>query len=116
MSSASCRSVPPTARRKSWRAASPKTNTLPSSTCCSATRPNGIPEYGVTDVRGGLLDLAKGFGMSEDAFNKCVADPKDDDAINQVAEDGATRYGINSTPSIVIDGTLRPGHGGMGRP
>ena len=37
-----------------------------------------------------------------------VADPKGDDLINQVAEDGANRYGINSTPSIVIDGTLRP--------
>jgi protein-disulfide isomerase len=66
------------------------------------------PEFGVTDVRGGLLAVSKGFGMSEDAFNKCVADPKSDDIINQVAEDGANRYGINSTPSIVIDGTLRP--------
>ena len=66
------------------------------------------PEYGVTDVRGGLLQLAKGFGMSEDAFNQCGADPKGDDVINQVAEDGASRYGVNSTPSIVIDGTLRP--------
>lgn len=66
------------------------------------------PEYGVTDVRGGLLGLAKSFGMSEDAFNTCVADPKGDDLINQVAEDGANRYGVSSTPSIVIDGTLRP--------
>ena len=71
-------------------------------------QPKWDPEYGVSDVRGGLLDLAKGFGMSEDAFNACIADPKGDDAINQVAEDGANRYGINSTPSIVIDGTLRP--------
>lgn len=66
------------------------------------------PEYGITDVRGGLLGVANGFGMSEDAFNKCVADPHEDDLINKVAEDGATRYGVNSTPSIVIDGTLRP--------
>ena len=66
------------------------------------------PEYGITDVRGGLLAVSKDFGMSEDAFNACVADPKGDEVINQVAEDGATRYGINSTPSIVIDGTLRP--------
>ena len=66
------------------------------------------PEYGVTDVRGALLAVSKDFGMSEDAFNKCVADPKADDVINQVSEDGANRYGINSTPSIVIDGTLRP--------
>jgi protein-disulfide isomerase len=67
------------------------------------------PEYGITDVRGALLELAKGFGMSEDSFNKCLSDTKEDDAINQVAQDGETRYGVNSTPSIVIDGTLRPG-------
>lgn len=71
-------------------------------------QPKWDPEYRVDDVRGGLLGLAKSFGMSEDAFNKCIADPKADDIINQVAEDGATRYGIESTPSIVIDGTLRP--------
>ena len=46
--------------------------------------------------------------MSEDSFNKCLSDTKEDDAINQVAQDGETRYGVNSTPSIVIDGTLRP--------
>ncbi len=66
------------------------------------------PEYQVADVRGGLLALAKGFGMSEDAFNKCLADTKGDDIINQVAQDGVTRYGLESTPSIVIDGRLRP--------
>lgn len=66
------------------------------------------PEYGVTDVRGGLQALAKSVGMSDDAINACLADTHADDTINQVAQDGVTRYGIDSTPSIVIDGTLRP--------
>jgi protein-disulfide isomerase len=67
------------------------------------------PEYQVEDVRGGLLGLAKGFGMSEDAFNRCLADQHESDVINQVAKDGVDRYGLESTPSMVIDGSLRPG-------
>jgi protein-disulfide isomerase len=67
------------------------------------------PEFGVTDVRGGLLELSKSKGMSEDDFNRCIADTKGDDIINAVAKDGVDKYGLTSTPSIVINGTLRAG-------
>ncbi len=67
------------------------------------------PEYGITDVRGGLLELSKSKGMSEADFTKCITDTKADDEINAVAKEGIDRYGINSTPSIVINGTLRAG-------
>ena len=60
-------------------------------------------------MRGGLLTQAKAEGMSEAQFDACVASTKEDDTINKVAEDGMTRYSINSTPSIVIDGVLVPG-------
>ena len=73
------------------------------------TQPQWDDEYGVTDVRGGLLTQAKAEGMSEAQFDACVASTKEDDTINKVAEDGMTRYSINSTPSIVIDGVLVPG-------
>jgi hypothetical protein len=73
------------------------------------TQPQWDDEYGVTDVRGGLLAQSKKFGMSEAQFDACVADTKNDAFINQVAQDGVTRYGINSTPSIVINGKLVPG-------
>lgn len=65
-------------------------------------------EYGVTDVRGGLLAQYKKQGMTEAQFDACVADPKEDAVINQVAQDGVDRYGINSTPSIVVNGKLVP--------
>ncbi len=73
------------------------------------TQPQWDDEYGVTDVRGGLLTQAKAEGMSETQFDACVASTKEDDNINKVAEEGVTRYAINSTPSIVIDGVLVPG-------
>lgn len=65
-------------------------------------------EFGVTDVRGGLLKQAQASGMSEAQFDACLADTKRDAIINQVAQDGVTRYGLNSTPSIVINGVLTP--------
>ena len=68
-----------------------------------------ILSNGGTDVRGGLLAQSKKFGMSEAQFDACIADTKNDAFINQVAQDGVTRYGINSTPSIVINGKLVPG-------
>lgn len=73
------------------------------------TQPQWDDEYGVTDVRGGLLTQAKAEGMSESQFDACIADTKEDETINQVAQDGMTRYSINSTPSVVIDGVLVPG-------
>ena len=66
-------------------------------------------EYGVTDVRGGLLKQAQASGMSEAQFDACLADTKRDAIINKVAQDGVDRYGLNSTPSIVINGVLTPG-------
>lgn len=65
-------------------------------------------EYGVTDVRGGLLKQASAFGMSEAQFDACITDTKRDAIINQVAQDGVDRYGLNSTPSLVINGVLTP--------
>lgn len=62
--------------------------------------------YGVTDVRGGLLKQAKVFGMTEAQFDACIADTKRDPIINKVAEDGVERYGLSSTPSLVINGKL----------
>jgi len=65
-------------------------------------------EFGVTDVRGGLLKQTSASGMSEAQFDACLADTKRDAVINKVAQDGVDRYGINSTPSIVINGVLTP--------
>ncbi len=64
--------------------------------------------YGVTDVRGGLLKQSQKFGMTEAQFEACIADTKRDAIINQVAQDGVERYGISSTPSLVINGKLAP--------
>jgi protein-disulfide isomerase len=74
-----------------------------------ANQPKWDPEFGVTDVRGGLLEQAKLQGMSEDQFNTCLADTKEDAAINKVAADGQAKYNIDHTPTVIVNGTPQDG-------
>jgi protein-disulfide isomerase len=68
------------------------------------------PEYGVQDVRGALLQQARIAGMSEEQFNACNADTKEEPIINKVASDGQARYNITGTPTIVVNGVnVSPG-------
>lgn len=64
------------------------------------------PEFGVTDVRGALLQQARTAGMSEGQFDTCVADTKQDAIINKVADDGMARYKITGTPTVIVDGKV----------
>jgi protein-disulfide isomerase len=89
----------------------PKDRYFPFMESLFRNQPQWDDEYGVTDVRGGLLKLAGQAGMSEDQFNACLADTREDAIINQVAQDGVSRYGLNSTPSVVINGSLKSGMG-----
>ena len=74
------------------------------------SQPEWDPEFGVQDVRGGLLRQAQTAGMSEAQFDACIADTKEDAVINQVASDGQARYNITGTPTIVVNGVnVSPG-------
>jgi protein-disulfide isomerase len=64
------------------------------------------PEFGVQDVRGGLLEQARTAGMSEGQFDACVADTKQDAIINKVAADGMEKYKITGTPTLIVNGTV----------
>jgi protein-disulfide isomerase len=64
----------------------------------------------VQDVAGALLQQARTAGMSEEQFNTCVADTKEEAIINKVASDGQARYNITGTPTIVVNGVnVSPG-------
>ena len=73
-------------------------------------QPQWDPEYGVQDVAGALLQQARTAGMSEEQFNACVSDTKEEAIINKVASDGQARYNITGTPTIVVNGVnVSPG-------
>lgn len=70
------------------------------------SQPQWDPEFGVQDVRGALLQQARLAGMSEGQFDTCIADTKRDELINKVAADGAARYNITGTPTLIVNGTV----------
>ena len=69
-------------------------------------QPKWDDEYGVMDVKGGLARMAKSVGMSEAAAQACMADQKADIDINRVASDAVARYGVDSTPTLVVNGKV----------
>lgn len=68
------------------------------------------PEFNPPDVHAGLLRMARIAGIDADA-EKCMADKANAERINEVAKDAVDRYGINATPTLVIDGVAQqPGY------
>lgn len=65
------------------------------------------PEYGITDVQGGLVAQGRIAGLSGDQVLACIADKAKQARVMAVAQDAATRYGINGTPTFVINGEVQ---------
>ncbi|MCT4654715.1 MAG: thioredoxin domain-containing protein [Cohaesibacter sp.] len=56
-----------------------------------------------------LLKLAKQVGFTQDSFNNCLRDQKLLDNIRAVGQRGNEKFGIDSTPSFIINGELHRG-------
>jgi len=59
--------------------------------------------YQSGDLRGGLLEIARANGMSEQEFTSCVSDDKSLIALNERSE-RAAKDGVGSTPTFIING------------
>jgi protein-disulfide isomerase len=64
------------------------------------------PEYGVPGVRESLIGLSAPYGLTADAFDRCLANPDAQDSLNQLSQDGEMRYHITAVPTFVINGTV----------
>jgi protein-disulfide isomerase len=62
------------------------------------------PEYGIEDVRGGLVKLGGLAGMTPQEVERCSADKNELDRINRIAQDGYEKYAIKSVPFFVVNG------------
>lgn len=67
------------------------------------------PEYGITNVQAGLIQLANVAGMSQDKAMACMANKAEADRITKNAQEAIAKFNINSTPSFVINGKLKEG-------
>jgi protein-disulfide isomerase len=65
------------------------------------------PENGVTDVAGALVKMAAIAGLSKERALVCMADKDRQKRIMVSAEDAQMRYGINATPTFVINGEVQ---------
>ena len=71
-------------------------------------QPKWDVEFGVQSPEGvhaGLVQVGRIAGMSAEQVDQCMANKAEDDRINKVASDGEARYGINATPTFILNGT-----------
>ncbi len=59
------------------------------------------------DTRDELMKIGAQAGLDETAFDDCVRRQELIDLINETVSDARDRYDVNSTPSFVVDGSLR---------
>jgi protein-disulfide isomerase len=68
------------------------------------------PENGIRDVEGGLVQVANAAGMDEARARSCMANNKAiADRVNKNAQEAVDKYNLNSTPTFVINGTVKVG-------
>ena len=66
------------------------------------------PEYGVSDVVGGLTALGKTAGMKQQDISRCMLDAGEMERVNRIAEDGDKKYNIEGVPFFIVNGTVVP--------
>jgi protein-disulfide isomerase len=64
------------------------------------------PENGVTDVRGGIIQVARIAGLSTEQVDRCMVDPAAQERLNRVAADAQKKYDLHGVPDMVINGNL----------
>lgn len=56
------------------------------------------------DARAALLQMSKLAGFSQETFEACLTNQKLLDDVNETMQRGATEFGVNSTPTFIING------------
>ena len=69
-------------------------------------QPKWDPENGVQDVHGGLVQMGRIAGLSAEQVDQCIGNQAEQQRITKVGEDATTRYGINGTPTFIINGQV----------
>jgi len=62
------------------------------------------------DPRGELLKIARMAGFTEESFNQCLENEEIAEGILEIRSTGAEQYGVESTPTFFVNGTLIQGN------
>jgi len=63
----------------------------------------------VQKPRNALLAIVKQTGMSEEAFDACLANQQMVQGIEKVRSDASQKFGVQSTPTFFINGKMVSG-------
>jgi len=69
-------------------------------------QPKWDPENGVQDVHGGLVQMGRIAGMSAEQVDRCIGNQAEQQRIVKIGEDATTQFGINGTPTFIINGQI----------
>jgi protein-disulfide isomerase len=58
-------------------------------------------------VQAGLIQVANAAGMSQDKAMACMQNQAEASRINKSAQDAQAKFNLDSTPSFVVNGTVR---------
>jgi protein-disulfide isomerase len=64
--------------------------------------------YQIPDVRAALLSMAQSAGMSATQANSCLDNADAAKAAAAVGEEAQEKYGVNSTPTFLVNGVVAP--------
>ncbi len=64
------------------------------------------PEYRVSDVHAGLVEMARIAGLTEAQADSCMSDQAQAQKISQIGQEATTKYGISSTPTFIANGKV----------
>ncbi len=67
------------------------------------------PEYGITNVQAGLLEVANSVGLDQATALRCMQDKSQADRITKSEQEAVEKYNVNSTPTFIVNGTVRVG-------
>ncbi|MEM9104742.1 MAG: DsbA family protein [Pseudomonadota bacterium] len=62
------------------------------------------------DAAGALFDISKLAGFTQESFNACLTNQQLVDDVNTVRQKAAEEFGVNSTPTFLINGKRYPGN------
>jgi protein-disulfide isomerase len=65
--------------------------------------------YDIPDVHAALVAMGVGAGLSAQKVDTCINDTSSRNAIDKVGTDAESKYGIDGTPSFLVNGELRVG-------
>jgi protein-disulfide isomerase len=61
------------------------------------------------DIQHGLEDKGRQAGMPREKVDACADDPKNLDLVDSNWKEGMSRYGVDSTPTFIINGVKHAG-------